>query len=993
MASKKIFIEYDIDSSDLKIANGETLSLTQQLKILKRELQRGDLKPEQFDILRKKIGDTEDRIAKTTVKSKDFFGVLSSLPGPVGQFGSSLLSVVDTLKIFSSFSFKDIKNSLSDIGDDISDITENFSNFGNTTEQTNQSTQQLTQANNALSNSLQGGSTAAGAAAAATSNLTQQTQLLKIATDANGQKTIVAVKSFRDMTEAERALFKEQRNRLVHTGQVIQQQETLNNSLDKGSTAAKGLAVSLRGIGTALGIGALIAGITILITKFIEWASKVGEATEQQKAATKAIADFKTKLFEVQNAIKAAKEGVISKEEALKQYNDKLGTTVGFAKNLDEAERLLAANTDTVIQSIRLRAEAQVFYAKSAEAAAKAISGEGLQPDFWERTFNVIKAGGNTVLALSNDLQTVAENFGKLNQESAKFAAEGDELIKKALELEKTLQGTRTKPEDGKNAADEAYRRLLADLDARIQLEINKENTSREILSKLLDKRAKMVIEKEKLTVNQVALLRQENSKKIDAALQEDSDRTMAFLQKRNEIMINAQKDEQDKEEQLLAEKLYFDKVAISKDTEFRKKSKDEQYQIFLDMEEKYQQDLLRIKEKYFLKEFDKQREADKLRRDNTLTEGEMLLELNQNLLTRKISLNDYFETLFTNNNKKLFEGYFVDLRKLYTQNYRDTELSLIKELLALKKANEDKKLSNEEYAKKVAEINQQIIDNKNQYTQQVINLDDLEKTSREAVVDRFSELAQRTVDFFNALIDIRQVDMDNQMKRFDEQLALYSEDSDQYKKILKEKRQAEEDNLEKIKQMQTAAALADAAVQIARVIIDTQRAIVSFAASVAPLGPAGIPIAAAYATSSKILAALSIATITAQGISKIKQIQGQSASTPQGGGKGLVRGMAKGGMIEGKRHSEGGVLIEAEGGEAVMTRGAVSMFGPLLSMMNQAGGGTNFNKDMMTTANDAPLTKNVSEQSPMILKTYVVSNELTTEMEKQARLKNLSTL
>jgi hypothetical protein len=39
MAGKKIFIEYDIDSKDLKIANQDTLSLTQQLRILKKELQ------------------------------------------------------------------------------------------------------------------------------------------------------------------------------------------------------------------------------------------------------------------------------------------------------------------------------------------------------------------------------------------------------------------------------------------------------------------------------------------------------------------------------------------------------------------------------------------------------------------------------------------------------------------------------------------------------------------------------------------------------------------------------------------------------------------------------------------------------------------------------------------------------------------------------------------------------------------------------------------
>jgi len=85
---------------------------------------------------------------------------------------------------------------------------------------------------------------------------------------------------------------------------------------------------------------------------------------------------------------------------------------------------------------------------------------------------------------------------------------------------------------------------------------------------------------------------------------------------------------------------------------------------------------------------------------------------------------------------------------------------------------------------------------------------------------------------------------------------------------------------------------------------------------------------------------------------------------------------------------------IEAEKGEAIMTRGAVTAFGPLLSLMNQAGGGTSFNSNLMTTRQDNPILSNpVQEQSPLIVKTYVVSQELTTEAHKQARLKNLSTI
>lgn len=100
------------------------------------------------------------------------------------------------------------------------------------------------------------------------------------------------------------------------------------------------------------------------------------------------------------------------------------------------------------------------------------------------------------------------------------------------------------------------------------------------------------------------------------------------------------------------------------------------------------------------------------------------------------------------------------------------------------------------------------------------------------------------------------------------------------------------------------------------------------------------------------------------------------------------------GGYIEGPRHSQGGVPITAEGGEAIMTRGAVTMFAPILSALNQMGGGTSFSKGAAGQASyDNPKTSSPASQSPVILKTYVVSNELTTEQQKQARLKDLSTL
>jgi hypothetical protein len=106
-----------------------------------------------------------------------------------------------------------------------------------------------------------------------------------------------------------------------------------------------------------------------------------------------------------------------------------------------------------------------------------------------------------------------------------------------------------------------------------------------------------------------------------------------------------------------------------------------------------------------------------------------------------------------------------------------------------------------------------------------------------------------------------------------------------------------------------------------------------------------------------------------------------------------LGRNYEKGGLLKGPRHAQGGMMIEAEGGEAIMTRGAVTMFAPMLSAMNQMGGGTSFGNQLFIRPDAASVSKPAEEQAPVIMKTYVVSNELTSEQEKLARLKDLSTL
>lgn len=74
-----------------------------------------------------------------------------------------------------------------------------------------------------------------------------------------------------------------------------------------------------------------------------------------------------------------------------------------------------------------------------------------------------------------------------------------------------------------------------------------------------------------------------------------------------------------------------------------------------------------------------------------------------------------------------------------------------------------------------------------------------------------------------------------------------------------------------KNEKLQNALFVADRALAIAKIIIDTQREIAGYAAANAPLGPAGLAITATMAGAAKIRAAASIATIAATTIAKFK--------------------------------------------------------------------------------------------------------------------------
>lgn len=191
-------------------------------------------------------------------------------------------------------------------------------------------------------------------------------------------------------------------------------------------------------------------------------------------------------------------------------------------------------------------------------------------------------------------------------------------------------------------------------------------------------------------------------------------------------------------------------------------------------------------------------------------------------------------------------------------------------------------------------------------------------------------------------------------------------------------------------KQLQKASVIIEKAAAIGQIIANTAAANAkAVLASPLTLGQPWVGINTASA-------ALSVGTTIAQAAKAINEINAAEVKTGKEKPTQIrTLNYGDGGLINGPRHAQGGTIIEAEGGEAIMTRGAVTMFAPLLSALNQMGGGTSFAIGSVGGARpDAPILENPAmNQSAPIIKTYVVSNELTSEAERQARLKDLSVL
>ena len=140
---------------------------------------------------------------------------------------------------------------------------------------------------------------------------------------------------------------------------------------------------------------------------------------------------------------------------------------------------------------------------------------------------------------------------------------------------------------------------------------------------------------------------------------------------------------------------------------------------------------------------------------------------------------------------------------------------------------------------------------------------------------------------------------------------------------------------------------------------------------------------------------------IGAQGLAQVLKIRSTKFESPEASGGDSGDGsdyagskFANGGLLRGRRHSQGGIKTrfgELEGGEFVVNRRATQKFFGTLTAINESG------KRKYAEGGLAGVNKSIEEafmnQPTPVVKTYVVASEMSSQQEADKRIRDIASL
>jgi hypothetical protein len=225
--------------------------------------------------------------------------------------------------------------------------------------------------------------------------------------------------------------------------------KAVDTTVTVGQTVAtEGATVATTGLSTAmkaLPIVAVIAGVAAIAAAFIVFGSEQEKISVEQEALNGTMEEFKSatagaieQTTKVGNAFKLARDGVMSKKDALTLYNKELGGTFGEAKNLNEAEELFRSKTDAYIKAVGLRAQADAILKKSADFAVQKIELQMKYDDLKAKGYGQEKGYFDKLLSLNdNAMSAVEKEMKSLDKKADKYAEISNNLTSQAMTIEK----------------------------------------------------------------------------------------------------------------------------------------------------------------------------------------------------------------------------------------------------------------------------------------------------------------------------------------------------------------------------------------------------------------------------------------------------------------------------------------------------------------------------------------------------------------------------
>lgn len=232
----------------------------------------------------------------------------------------------------------------------------------------------------------------------------------------------------------------------------------------------------------ATGIGLIVTAIATAIAYSDElgqiWDKLTGQSSElraQQEALNSTMADYNkgaqeaiSKVNKVGVSFDLAKKGVISKDEALKTYNDTLGDSLGKANSYNEAEKLFRDKTDAYIKATALRAQANALLQKAAEEQANALTASMENQvdalDIVTKINPFASQEEQVKQAIKAQKEGVKQAQDSANKRAKIFDDEAQKLLAKAVEIENAnkieIKSESNKIDALKQTVDERKRQL-----------------------------------------------------------------------------------------------------------------------------------------------------------------------------------------------------------------------------------------------------------------------------------------------------------------------------------------------------------------------------------------------------------------------------------------------------------------------------------------------------------------------------------------------------